>query len=1046
MEHRQSIRPAHLSFARLRVGDAHLTASITALFQDRIGFVWIGTQGGLMRFDGHEGQWIRSVDNPRYDLPGKYIGALAEDESGALWIGTFDGGCTVFDTVNDRIRAIDLRLSNDQDRVVRCFQPLDDGRMMVGTHSSLTVVDPASGSVSKFVHPDVDDPFVFDTNRFTSIMRLDDRLVLVGSSGGLFLFDTRDGTFRHIPFDEGGRLKKTQHGIVSIVGVGDDIVAATTHQIYRLDRSREVLELIDPMVNHPSHGTGFHIRALAPDSEEGRLWIGADTGLLRLESDGSGFTHYRPDESDPRSLIGAAVHVLRRDRSGMLWIGTFDGVSMLDLRYNFRYHRIRGDNEPRTRASSIVQDERGTFWIGTPHGLSALDPSDGTVTTYSLGGSSEYGRSRSDYIRQIHKGSRHLWIASYGGLFQWDMRERRLVASYVAEKTTAPGETGNAILGTHVQAIVEDDEGYIWSGCDSYGMQRLDPDSGTFRYYRHGAPGSGDIPSDMLFASYKDRRGRLWFGFIAGLARYDRGSDSFETFLHDPDDEASLGNNMVMDLCEDAEGGLWIGTAGGLNRVVEEADGTVRFVRYGIREGLPDEFIGSMIEADGALWLGTDRGIVRFREADGEIDARLYDVSDGLHIQEYYHRSVCRDSEGWLNFGGHDGFDRFHPGRIRPDTTPPVVVLTGLRLFNRPVPVTPMPDREGDAFALDRSITHLRELRLTYRQSVVTFEYAALHYRQPEKIRYAYRLEGFDRDWIDAGRKVEATYTNLDPGEYLLRVGAANSDGVWSRQPVALVIRVEPPPWRTRWAYAAYSLAGAGAIVAFTKWRVGIRERELRERQRVVRAREEERESIRRQNASDFHDEAGTTLTRILFLSELARRHDQGKGSPELRGLLEKIDENASRLSQGMRDFIWVLDPDKDTLLDTVQRIGSVGESLFMMLDTTFTMRYDHRQMQGVTLGLNQRRQTLMICKEALHNAARHSGAASVVVDVILDDRCLIVIVADDGRGFLPSENADGYGMKSMRTRAGSVDGELTIESRPGVGTRVVLRIPHLGD
>jgi signal transduction histidine kinase len=539
--------------------------------------------------------------------------------------------------------------------------------------------------------------------------------------------------------------------------------------------------------------------------------------------------------------------------------------------------------------------------------------------------------------------------------------------------------------------------------------------------------------------SMQDRHGRIWFGFANCLARFNAGAETFERFVHDAADPFSLSNNMVMALHEDRQGNLWIGTAAGLNRLEELPDGTTRFVRYGRGAGMPADFIVSIVEHDDALWLGTDRGILRFRQTEGRVDARLYDTSDGLHVTAHHHLSALCDSEGCLVFGGWDGFDRFLPEKIAPDASAPRVVLTDLLLFNRHVPIIPDEYPTGDTLSLVRSITSLQELTLTHRHLVVTFRYSALHFRQPDKLRYAYMLAGFDREWIDAGSKTEATYTNLDPGDYTFRVKAMNADGIWSDRPAELAIHVEPPPWRTWWAHSLYLAAGAGAIALFTRSRIAARERELQEQRRLEQARLEERESIRRQNASDFHDEAGTTLTRILFLSELARRHSDGNG--ELRSLLEKIDTNATRLSQGMRDFIWVLDPDKDTLLDTLQRISIFGESLYAQSDTTFTMQYDNVQLRDVTLDLNQRRQVLMICKEALHNAARHAGAGAVVVRAACDGERLQISIEDDGCGFDASNGSTGYGLKSMRSRAENVEAELTVSSRSDAGTAVVLRL-----
>ncbi len=1037
-------RFAHACFSRPRVADGLPVKSVFALFQESLGFVWVGTQMGLVRLDAGSARRFRHNPDDPSTSPGTFILSLGESLQGDIWVGAYEGGCARYDRYTERFTPVDLQPWSSGDRVARCFMPMGDGRMWVGTNGSLTAVEPERGGVSKFRPADIDTPGA--DVRYTALLPLDDRLLLVGATSGAYIFDTVSGSARSIPFENRGLISPPRHNVAAMIR--DDaggLLVATGRQLYRGGSMPEALELVEPLVNHPSYGARFAVTSLAADSIASRVWIGTSVGLLRMEANGEGFTFFPSDDSDPLAPCGPETSVLLRDRSGMLWVGAGGGISLLDLRYNFRYHRVVDESlrSPLT-VSGIAEDEDGKLWLATPIGLWEYDPATGEKRRYSLGGDTEQTIRENDLVREVRRGREgSLWIGSVGGLFRWDRKTGTVVERYHPDAVAVAAGGVRSLLAPSIKGVLEDSEGFVWSGSDVGGVQRLDPSSGTFRYYRKGDRDSGGIPHDTMLTSLQDRRGRLWFGFVTSLARYDRPTDTFESFGFDPADHSSLSNSMVTALYEDAAGTLWVGTAGGLNRAVESPEGKVSFVRYGARD-LPADFITSIIGHGDELWLGTNRGIVRFSEREGRIETRLYDRSDGLHAAEYNLGCAIRGADGVLSFGGRSGFDRFDPDRLLPDLTPPPAVLTELLLFNESVRVDPSAGR-GAGPSLKGSITHLRDLTLTYRQSVVTIGYAALHYRAPEKIRYGYILEGFDREWNDAGGRDEATYTNLDPGRYLFKVRAVNSDGLTGGSGAGLMIHVEPPPWRTWWAHTLYGMAGAATIASFTRWRIAARERELREQQAVERARLEERENIRRKNAADFHDEAGTTLTRILLLTELARRNGGGEG--ELGSLLEKVEANAAHLAQGMRDFIWVLDPDKDTLLDTLQRIDAVGESLFATLDTSFTMRYDYRRMQGVTLDLDYRRQILMICKEALNNVARHAGAATVQVLVSREKGAVVVTVIDDGGGLPAGGGSAGYGMKSMRRRAESIGATLTLESGgAGAGTRVELKIPHLGD
>lgn len=1047
---------AYASFYRPRTPDGLAVQSVYAFFQDSVGFMWVGTQRGLVRVDSHNVRSFLPDPELPFSIPGKFILALGEDLRGDIWVGMYDGGAARYDALRERFYPVDLQPRSQDDLVVRSFAAMDDGRMWIAAHGSLTAVDTATGLVCRFQHPEVAETSHNKQNRFIALLRVDERTLLVGTAVGLFFFDTLLESFRHLPYNRRNLITRFGNGVVTLARSGTTIIAATRDQLYALNDERNGFDLIEPLLNVPGDEAYWVVQSLEADSVEGRFWIGTETGILRLDRNDGAYSFFPPNDTTSHAPYGLEIHALARDRSGTLWIGTGAGISFLDLRYNFQYGRVTDERGAVTdNAMTLACDHDGKIWVGTPQGLFEYDVDTGDSVRHALGGESEQQTRDGNAIREIHVGKREWWIGTIDGLFRWDPNERKVLEHFLPNHGVDHSDAPRRVLGPQIKGILEDSKGFVWSGSDALGIQRYDVRTGTFRYYLkeqkeesegRGREGSGGLPHDTMMTCLEDQSGRLWFGFVTCLALYNRATDTFRQFVHNPADKTSLSNNMVLALCEDSRGQLWVGTAGGLNRVVEKEDGTLAFVRYGIRQGLPVDFIVSILEHGESLWLGTNRGIVRFRESEPGVrgEARLYDVSDGLHDSEYALASAIKDAKGFLCFGGGAGFDRFHPDHLRSDTIPPPVVLTELRLFNRPVPVTPPEERTDNEFALDSSLVHLRELQLSYRHSVFTLCYAALHYLQPEKITFQYRLVGFDRAWIDAGGKTEVTYTNLDPGDYTFLVRAANSDGVFSRHPAELLLRISPPPWRTWWAHLLYGTAGVGAVASFTRWRIGLRERELREQRRVELAREEEREKIRRQNAADFHDEAGTTLTRILFLTELARR--RGQSDPELQQMLEKIDANAARLSQGMRDFIWVLDPDKDTLLDTLQRIETAAEALFAHRDTSFSMRYVHQELQPVTLNLNQRRQTLMICKEALHNAARHARARSVLVQASFDGKSITIAIVDDGCGISTTPAVSGYGIKSMRRRAESIAAGFVLESEEGKGTVVELKIPHLGN
>ena len=1038
-----SIRRSYAGFARHRPAEESHVYDVYALHQDRLGFVWVGTEHGLFRLDSHHARRFPHDSGRTSGTPGRMVFTLGEDHNGDLLLGCFDGGCARYDSHAGRFIRIDHKPIDGRDRLVRFFQPMGDGRVWIGSNGSLTAIDFRKNRVDKYYHPNPPVPSAVDAHSFLAVHALDDHAMLVGTRGGVVIVDTCTKTMRFLRC-----LDDDLHplAIIAILPFRGGFIASSSRVLYHVDMTKGALVPFDLPINRSENREFFGVNALALDTVGDGLWIGTSEGLLRMEGDLSACLLFKPGPEGDATLHGSNVATMLRDRSNVLWIGTSDGISTLDLRRPFSSQVLTGDGdvEP-VIVRALAEDPTGQLWLGTSRGLVEYDRQTGNRTFHSLGGSNQQMRRARDDCYNLHMGRTTLWIGSLNGLFGWDPLNRSLTHDFAPPMPDTDQDRSRHVLGLRVDGIVEDRHGYVWSGSGVNGLQRLDPCTNTFRYYVFGAADSRGVPAGQFLASLEDSNGRLWFGFSSGLARYDRANDAFEKWESDPSDPRSLSNSCVCDIYEDRHGSLWIGTAGGLNRVVEGMDGAIHFERFGIAEGLPDDFVGAITESDDALWCGVDPGVLRLRRSSSRLDVALFDPSDGMVIADRHQNAALRDSAGLILYGGLHGFDQFDPSALQPDRIPPAVALTSFKVFNREAIVADTTEkRPTRAFALARSITHMSEIVLEHRQNVISIGYAALHYRQPERIRYQYRLQGFDRQWREAGSRTEAMFTNLDPGSYTFQVRAINGDGVASVRPAELRIKVRPPIWRRWWAYSAYGGMATGVIASLVRWRIAGREREFQRQRELERVRLEEREAMRRQNASDFHDEAGTTLTRILFLAELARRRTSD--DPELGKTLSDINDNAARLAQGMRDFIWVLDPDKDTLLDTLQRIEAAGDDLFGNSDTSFSATYNRQALRDVLIDVHQRRQVLMICKEALHNAARHSGAGAVTLRASVIDTRIAIEIADCGCGFVPSDDTDGYGLKSMRRRAESIDGVIRIVSDAGEGARVILEIPRLGN
>ena len=416
------------------------------------------------------------------------------------------------------------------------------------------------------------------------------------------------------------------------------------------------------------------------------------------------------------------------------------------------------------RVMSLAVDREGIVWVGTiDSGLDRFDPRSGAFTHFKHDPANPNSLSRNAVTRIFEDQQGVLWVGTYkGGLNRMQRRSGEFIR-YQHDSSNPMSLSNDRVL-----AITEGEDGVLWIGTDGGGLNRFDPEKGTFSHYRHDEADPASLSSDNVWVVHRDRMSRLWIGTQgAGLNRWEPAAR-----------QAHMG----------------------------------RFKRYDTRDGLPSAVINGILEDDsGNLWISTNRGISRF-SPETEV-FKNYDATDGLQSLEFNHGAFFRATDGEMFFGGSNGFNSFYPQLVRENPHPPDVALTAFLKFNQPV-------------ELGESVTEVREISLTHKDSVVAFEFAGLDYTAPEKNRYRYKLEGFDEDWIDAGRLRRATYTNLSPRSYTFRVMAANNDGVWNEDGLAVGVQMIPPPWRTWWAYGIYGLMVVGLLYAYARRQAQKLERE----------------------------------------------------------------------------------------------------------------------------------------------------------------------------------------------------------------------------
>ncbi len=774
-------------FSVLGTRDGLSNSSVSSIVQDRRGFIWFGTQGGLDRYDGYS---FKTFDNIPFDprtLSNDVVQTLYLDGD-VLWVGTY-GGLNRLDLETERFTVYKndpCRADSLSDNTVLAVSRDRRGRLWVGTLDGLDRLDEKTGT---FVHYDgrPGDPRSLQSNTIRAL-KLDraGRLWIGTAGGGLSRYDEeRDcfATFRRDPRDPKSLLSDY---VMSIdVDSGGSLWLGTWNGgISRFDPDGRSFE------NHPTpDGRIYTVSA----TETGVIFAGSWGGGLFEYDEASGrFFIYRADR-EPGSLSNDMVCSICGDDSGELWLGTngggVDGLCRAQRNYRAMVADERGDSFLPGKVDVVRIDRSGALWVGVYNaGLARRDAQTGRWTQYRHDPADPRSLPN-DIVTFAFQDSRgRLWFGTDGGLARFD--GARGDFSVIRHDGSSDGLSSEIVC-----AMDENANGY-WIGTYSGGLDFLNAKTGRFRHFAHDPRQPSSLSDNLVYCIQHDAKGRLWVGTNHGLDRLE--GSSFVRYYYDPSKVSGISDDSIRTMFCDSRGVLWIGTAsGGLMRYESETDS---FVTYTAKDGLPSDSVVRILEDnDGNLWIATPRGLALYDRAGGVF--RGLTVFDDLRNREFFEGAFAAP-DGSLYFGALDILYHFPTGRYEYNTHRPPVVLTRIEVDNLPA-------------VLPSAAPMLKRLDLGYRDNTVRFEFAALDFHEPERNRYAYRLEGFDRGWIQAGARHSATYTNLPGGNYTFRVRASNNDGLWNEEGLALSLHVATAPWRSPWATALYLvlLAAATALI-----------------------------------------------------------------------------------------------------------------------------------------------------------------------------------------------------------------------------------------
>jgi len=806
--------------ADVGLGQGH----ITVFLQDRSGFIWIGTDNGLIRYDGYDIVVFSHDTGVRNILSHNHITALAEDREGLIWIGT-RRGLNHFDPDTETVTRY-LHEETDAGSIssneITSLWIDSRQRLWVGTVSGLNRADLPGSIFKRFIH-DPRIPWSLSSNSIQGVTGDRSGTIWIATRQGVDRIAGADDQADHLGFvDEDGRpiapgsvkeLIVDRRGRLWVAAEPAGLGTADAH-------SGQIRFMKNPFADAADTRQRM-INRLAEDSL-GRIWIGFHGfGLAVRDKETGRNSYFRNAPFDPHSLSYDIVTALYCDRNGSMWVGTYGvGINLWNpTSQKFRLLR----HHPTSRESlgiksirAIFEDRSGRLWVGGYSGLDRIDLQKMTFTHLHKKLGVE-GLVRV-VIEDRENPERYYWFGFEGGgieIARFDLKTERLDHQIDFRNQFH-------LESIDVYSLCDDGRGVIWCGT-SKGLIRLNKkDLSASRVI----PLTSDParPQPGILSIIEDRKGMLWMATAGlGLQCMNPKTFSCRSFRHSPDDPGSLGDDALFSLAFDRFDRLWIGTTtAGLNRMNE--DGST-FTRFSRQEGLPSNTIyGILFDEKGILWLSTRFGISRFDPLTGHF--RNYGSGDGLQSDEFNANSYHRGGSGRLYFGGINGLNFFYPDEIRDNSHIPPVVITDFQLFNRSL----LPGQQvGHRPLLQKTINRTETISLTYRENVLGFSFSTLNYINSEKNRYAYKMDGFDREWHQAQTRRFAFYPNLPPGRYRFRVRGANNDGVWNLEGASLRILIAPPFWMTWWFRILSLLLAAGVVIGVHRARTRMIERRNRE-------------------------------------------------------------------------------------------------------------------------------------------------------------------------------------------------------------------------
>ncbi len=841
-----------VEFEYYTVKDGLAENTVLNILQDRQGYIWVGTENGLCRFDGYDFKVFEHNPFDSTTLMGNAPSSIFQDSKNRLWVGN-GPGLNLFDPSTESFIRFphDLEKKNSIPQLPSNIEEDTQGNIWcVGWTQGVYKLNPETGDVTVFRYDPEDNTSLLANPKSSANMFLKDSLGNMWSHHGKGLNLIEPNTNKIIRFTRGKNGGSISSDTITALHPDKfgNLWIGTNKGLDRMDIRTKTFEYYRNESNNKFSISSDSINSIS-GNKDGDLWISTKNGLNRFIQRDQIFIQYYYDKYDPNSLTTKKISFAQQSKhSPYVWylpIKEKAGISRLNLNTGVSQNFVYEPADPKSINGSEIQwfieDKFGTMWIGTlSGGLNKLDPSHEKFSglqhdpndPHSLPGKGVAGlASRNNgniyistgngniasyepkshvfkqlnlkkhmksgaFVNRVYIDSKDkLWIL-INPIIVYDLKTKKVIKSY---KPDVQRKSKTSLPHWNTWGVLEDSRGVMWFA-HMAGLSKLNPDQETFTNYIHDPNDPKSIPRGLMRIVFEDSQNRFWIGtHNGGLLLWDRDTGTYTQYQYDPKEKTGIGAFGVTEINEEAKGRVWVVTgAGGLNLFDPE---TEKFTHYFKNHGLPSNVISGIIpDNTGNLWLSTKNGLSFFNVEEGTF--KNFDEDDGLHSSEFFTDAYTVNNRGYMYFGGSTGMTEVIPGNIRENTNIPAIAITDMKKV----------DRDGRQTNMDLTAS---TLDLSYWEPSFRAEFVALNFTKSEKNRYAYMLEGFDRGWIQTGGYRFANYTNLPPGNFTFRVKGSNNDGLWNEKGVSMAIIVAPAPWKTWWAYTIYLVLFGLSLYAY---------------------------------------------------------------------------------------------------------------------------------------------------------------------------------------------------------------------------------------